>query len=115
MKDYVIHNIGWHIPNDTRGKEVARDLVIAYKPLMIWLKENNLIKNKSLLASPVDENLEIKVSDLTSEGYELFKLAHDKWLQAFDRMPVGEITEEKAKKNVKSIWEKYFNKMKNGD
>ncbi|MDH3694053.1 MAG: hypothetical protein OER96_05730 [Gammaproteobacteria bacterium] len=45
MKDYVIHNINWHIPNDPRGKEVARDLDIAYKPLMTWLKEKNLIKN----------------------------------------------------------------------
>jgi len=115
MKDYVIHSISWHIPNDPRGKEVARDLIIAYKPLMAWLKDNNLIKSKALLASSVDENLEIKVSDLTSEGYELFKLAHDKWLQAFDRLPIGEITDEKAKMKVKSIWEKYFNKLNNGN
>ena len=115
MKDYVIQNISWHIPNDPRGKEVARDLVVAYKPLIAWLKENNLIKNKALLTSPVNENLEIKVSDLTLEGYEIFKLAHDKWLQAFDRLPIGEITDEKAKKKVQSIWEKYYIKLKNGD
>ncbi|MDH3694052.1 MAG: hypothetical protein OER96_05725 [Gammaproteobacteria bacterium] len=63
----------------------------------------------------VDERLEIKVSDLTPEGYELFKLAHDKWLQSFDRLRIGGITDEHAKKKVKSIWEKYFNKLKNGD
>ena len=112
MKDFVIHKIAWHIKGDPRGREVAEELVLAYKPLIAWLNEKGLLLNKSLAQKPIDTEFEIRVSDLTPEGYELFRLAHSRWMQALDRLSIGELTVEKAKQKIETIWEKYFLKLK---
>jgi hypothetical protein len=115
MKDFVIHRSAWHIEGDPRGHEVAADLVLAYAPLVAWLNEKGLLSNTDLARKPIDKDFEIRVSDLTPEGYDLFRLAHSRWLRAFDRSPIGELTEEKARKRIETIWEKYFLKLKHGD
>ena len=94
MKDYVIHSIAWQFADDSRSDEVARDMIMAYTPLMRWLNQEELISNPALQDKPVDSSLEIRASDLTTQGLELFKLSHQKWLQSLDRIPIGDLTEE---------------------
>ena len=113
MADFVIHKLSWHLKGDVLGQKVVEGLVIAYKPLISWLSDRNLFLHHEFARKQIDEEFEIRVSDLTDVGFELFKLTHDRWLKALDRVPTGTLTESEAIKKVETIWQKQFAKMQN--
>lgn len=57
-----------------------------YRVFVNFLQENDLVTREILSAEdPVTEELQIRKSDLTDEGFELVKNAYDKWLRGIDK------------------------------
>lgn len=80
--DFVIDKCTWHV--EAEAPEYQNRALMhfqkKYEVLLDFLRENDLLKENGFgknIANWLE--FEIRASDLTDTGLELFKLSHDKW------------------------------------
>ena len=109
MKDMVIDACQWYVDDDCADqvkKKAVEEFRNRYTPLLHFLEEAGLVKNKITDAERNWLEFELKMSDLTDEGLELLMLCHDKWLDSIARgSNPGNI----------SLWQRQLNKLRDED
>lgn len=70
-----------------------------------FLQDNGLLVRK-LVDGPesISEDFELRKGDLTELGYEMFRLAHSKWLGALDRKAVGRAIDATDAEGIRQEW-----------
>lgn len=70
-----------------------------------FLQDNDLLTRK-LVDGPesITEEFELRKSDLTELGYEVFRVAHSKWLGALDRKAVGKAVDATDAEGIRQEW-----------
>ena len=70
-----------------------------------FLQDNGLLKRR-LVDGPesITEDFELRKSDLTELGYEVFRVAHSKWLGALDRKAVGKAIDATDAEGIRQEW-----------
>lgn len=70
-----------------------------------FLQDNELLVCK-LVDGPesITEDFELRKSDLTELGYEVFRVAHSKWLGALDRKTVGKAVDATDAEGIRQEW-----------
>lgn len=84
-KDFVISKVGWHTKK-IGSTETIEQIHLRFRSLIDFL-QNNGLTTKVILEknAPITDELAIKVSDLTENGFQLIKKCHDKWLRGIDK------------------------------
>ena|SRR5713226_5362274 len=86
MKDFAISACRWHVDCEAREyKQRALDHYRErYTVLLDFLRKEGLLCDPSFGQKVSDwTSFELRVSDLTDEGFELIKKCHGKWNPAF--------------------------------
>ena len=75
-----------------------------YVPVKFF-QDNGLLK-RELVDGPesITEDFELRKSDLTELGYEVFRVAHSKWLGALDRKAVGKAVDATDAEGIRQEW-----------
>ena len=82
--DFVIDCTKVHLAASKNAEYRAR-VEQRFRVFLGFVQSNGLAKREILRDDePITENLEIRKSDLTDEGFELVKSAYDKWLRGID-------------------------------
>lgn len=70
-----------------------------------FLQDNGLLTRK-LIDGPesISKDFELRKSDLTELGYEVFRVAHSKWLRALDRKAVGKAVDATDAEGIRQEW-----------
>lgn len=70
-----------------------------------FLQDNGLLVRK-MVDGPdsITEGFELRKSDLTELGYEVFRVAHSKWLGALDRKAVGKAIDATDAEGIRQEW-----------
>jgi hypothetical protein len=101
----IIDSAAWHLEGEPLKERMLMRIQTSYGALIPFLHANNLLRDKSFGTNISDwSKFEIRVSDLTEEGDELFKRCHDIWLGALDR------AKDKSKARI-DLWEKELAKL----
>ena len=79
-------------------------IYMLYVPVR-FLQETGLLTRK-LIDGPesITEDFELRKSDLTELGYEVFRVAHSKWLGALDRKAVGKAVDATDAEGIRQEW-----------
>lgn len=84
MDDFIIAKVSWL--TKVKGNEDKGDYIKKiFSELIRFLKNNNLLVNNNIKENIITDDLEIKKSDLTEQGFEVLKISFDKWMQALDK------------------------------
>ena len=80
-KDFIIGQVGW-LTKIKRNYEYDTELCYqAFKNIINYLQDNDLTTHTILTEGElVSENTNIKLSDLTDDGFMLIKKCFDKWI-----------------------------------
>lgn len=86
MDEFVITKGAWFVDAEApefRDRELAH-FRGSHEVLLAFLRQEGLLQNPRF-GEVVEDwyNFEIRTSDLTDEGLELFKLCHHKWAPAY--------------------------------
>lgn len=112
QKDFVISKASWITKMKSDPPLTTEEIRVEYmrfEVLFRFLQTNNLT-TKILLpeGSTANDETELRVSDLTEDGFKVIKKAYDKWLKKIDRSKdkikaINDLTLlEQALKEVKS-------------
>jgi hypothetical protein len=80
-KDFIIAQVSW-LTQAKRNYEFNSPLCyLAYENIIRYFQKHNLT-TRTIIGEDemVDDDTLIKVSDLTNEGFELFKKCFDRWI-----------------------------------
>lgn len=79
-------------------------IYMLYVPVK-FLQDNGLLTRK-LVDGPesITQDFELRKSDLTELGYEMFRVAHSKWLRALDRKAVGKAVDATDAEGIRQEW-----------
>lgn len=91
--DFIVSNAAGHFAA-SKSLKYREQLKLRYRTFVDFLQGNGLTTHELLAKdSQVTADFKIFKSDLTDEGYELMRLAYDRWLGAQDRgKPVTDVT-----------------------
>ena len=78
MKDFVISDISVLLVASKR-KQYRENVFLIFKSLARFLQENGLTTRPIWTTEKMSETFQIVRSDLTEEGFELFKKGVDQW------------------------------------
>lgn len=83
--DFLIAATAGHFSASKR-REHREKIVEIFSKFVGFLQSNHLTTRTLLETDQVpDESLKIMKSDLTDEGFEVVRLAYDKWLKGIDK------------------------------
>lgn len=82
------------------------DQVIYYLYVPTKFLQENALLTRKLVEGPesISEDFELRKSDLTDLGYEVFRAAHSKWLGALDRKAVGKAVDATDAEGIRQEW-----------
>lgn len=82
------------------------DQVIYYLYIPTKFLQENALLTRKLVDGPesISEDFELRKSDLTDLGYEVFRAAHSKWLSALDRKAVGKAVDATDAEGIRQEW-----------
>jgi hypothetical protein len=93
------------------GKWMSRPLytfeqVVYYLYVPVKFLQDNGLLTRKLVDGPesITEDFELRKSDLTELGYEMFRVAHSKWLAALDRKAVGKAVDATDAEGIRQEW-----------
>jgi len=107
LKDFTIEKVGWitkmeSIPPLTQ--EYIHLQYLRYRILVTFLQEKGLTTRILLQAQEqINDDSEIKRSDLTDPGFEFYRIGIIPWTKAIDRNK----NKEKAINNIQFLEKKY--------
>lgn len=88
-KDFIITKVSWITQMKSDPPSTAEEIKIEYmryEVLFYFLQDNDLTIR--ILLKPgetANDETELRVSDLTEDGFKVIKSAYDKWLRKIDR------------------------------
>ncbi len=88
MKEFVIDACKWYVNSDMDDAskiEAIENFKSRYTPLLGFLLESKLYRNKLPNSLEDWQIFEIKISDFSEEGLELVMQCHDQWLDSVNR------------------------------
>lgn len=70
-----------------------------------FLQDSGLLTRK-LVDGPesISKDFELRKSDLSELGYEVFRVSHSKWLRALDRKAVGKAVDATDAEGIRQEW-----------
>ena len=85
MNDFVIDDAKAHFAASKNAEYKAR-VEQRFRVFVDFLQDNGLASREILVSGqPVTDDLQIKKSDLTENGFAVVKAAYDKWLRGIDK------------------------------
>lgn len=106
MKEFIIDACKWYLCEDmdnSSKSDAIKSFRYRYEPLLGFLLESKLFKQK-IPKKDIDwQHFELRFSDFTEEGLELVMCCHDRWL---DRIQKG-ISPE----NI-NLWKKQLSRLR---
>ena len=88
MKEFTIDACKWYLyeeMDDSLKLDAIEKFKTRYEPLLGFLFESGLYKEKLPKNIEAWQALEIKISDFTEEGLELVMYCHDQWLDSVEK------------------------------
>lgn len=88
MKEFIIDACKWYIYEDmdnTAKADAIKKFKSRYEPLLGFLLESKLFKQKLPKNIEGWQIFEMKFSDFTDEGLELVMNCHDRWLDSIQK------------------------------
>lgn len=84
-EDFVIDDAATHFAA-SKSSEYRSRVEQRFRSFVQFLQRNGLTTREVLSDDePVTEQLKIRKSDLTTDGFEVVKSSYDKWLRALDK------------------------------
>lgn len=104
LSDFVITKVSWHtgVKGNPESRERIHERTWAFAD---FLQRNGLVTHRLASGiSDMNDDFEIKRSDVTDEGFELIRSAYDKWVRRIDRgtPPSNVSTLENALRKLRS-------------
>lgn len=82
--DFMIDDAAGHFAASKRSSHREQTVAI-FSQFVSFLQSNNLTTRTLLEAGQLpDDSLKIMKSDLTDEGFEVVRIAYDRWLRGID-------------------------------
>lgn len=106
MKEFIIDACKWYLyeeMDDSSKSEAIKNFKYRYEPLLGFLLESKLFKQKLPKSNDDWQVFELKLSDFTDEGLELVMCCHDRWLDSIQRGVSPE--------NI-NLWKKQLTKLR---
>ena len=106
MKEFIIDACKWYIYEDmdkTSQMDAIKKFKSRYEPLLGFLIESKLFKQKLPKNIEGWQSFEMKLSDFTDDGLELVMYCHDQWLDSIERGISPE--------NI-NLWKKQLSKLR---
>ena len=106
MKEFIIDACKWYLyeeMDDSSKSEAIKNFKYRYGPLLGFLLESKLFKQKLPKTNDDWQVFELKLSDFTDEGLELVMCCHDRWLDSIQRGVSPE--------NI-NLWKKQLTKLR---
>ena len=106
MKEFIIDACKWYLyeeMDDSLKSETIKNFKFRYEPLLGFLLESKLFKQKLPKTNDDWQVFELKLSDFTDEGLELVMCCHDRWLDSIQRGVSPE--------NI-NLWKKQLTKLR---
>ena len=84
-KDFVIEKISWH--TTVKGNPESREQIYERTWAIAKFVQDHGLATRCLASniSELDDDFEIKRSDVTDEGFEFLRATYDRWLRRIDR------------------------------
>lgn len=81
MDDFVIDRLAWYL-----NKGIHHDPRLRFRALLDFLYKNNLLQKEFDFPKDfIPDDFEMRSSQLTEEGLQLFKNVYQKWLKSIDK------------------------------
>jgi hypothetical protein len=104
MKEFIIATLSFHLAA-SKNPRYRENTVLLFRTLALFLQNNGLSVRPLLRQDmSLDPAFKLMRSDLTDEGYELIKVALDKW--------VGSISAGRKPPTDDSLLKKYLIKLR---
>lgn len=88
MKEFIIDACKWYIYEDmdrASQMDAIEKFKFRYEPLLGFLIESKLFKQKLPKSTEDWQGFEMKLSDFTDDGLELVMYCHDRWLDSIEK------------------------------